>query len=66
MRNDFRTSCVGTLCKIWSTQKTTDRIRVFSNVFFAIVAIGIVSACVIFEIPYNVLTDIVNEYETKT
>ena len=65
MRNDLKTNCMEMMCEIWDTQKSTKRIRIFSNVFFTIVALGIVAACVMFEIPYNIVTDIVNEYKTN-
>ena len=66
MRNDLKTNCMETMCEIWDTQKSTKRIRIFSNVFFTIVALGIVTACVMFEIPYNIVTDIVNKYKPNT
>lgn len=65
MRNDFKENCMETMCDIWDNQKSTKRIRIFSNVFFAVVSLGIVAACVIFEIPYNFVTDIINEYKNN-
>lgn len=65
MRNDFKENCMETVCDIWTTQKSAKRIRIFSNVFFSVVSLGIVAACVIFEIPYNLVTEIINEYKTN-
>ena len=66
MYNDLKDSCMETMAGIWNSQKSTKRMRIFSNVFFSIVALGIVAACVMLEIPYNLLTEIINEYKTTT
>lgn len=66
MRSDFKENCMETVCDIWSAQKSTKRVRIFSNVFFTVIALGIVSACVIFEIPYNFVTEIINEYKNNS
>ena len=66
MRNDLKENCMETVCDIWNTQKSTKRVRIFSNVFFAMIALGAVSACIIFEIPYNLITEIINEYKKNS
>lgn len=66
MRNDFKENCMETVCGIWDAQKSTKRARIFSNVFFTVVALGIVTACVMFEIPYNFLTEIIDEYKSNS
>lgn len=63
MNNDFKENCMETVCEIWNAQKSTKRIRIFSNVFFAVVSLGVVSACILFEIPYNLVTEIINKYK---
>ena len=66
MHNDFKDNCMEVMCDIVSAPKSTKRIRIFSNVFFAVIALGIVSACVIFEVPYNLVTEIINEYKNNS
>ena len=63
MRNSFKENCMGMVCSALSDQKYTNRVRIFSNVFFAIVSLGLTAACVIFEVPYVFVTEIINEYK---
>ena len=66
MNNDFKENCVETVCGALTTQRSTKGIRIFTNVFFVVMALGVVAACAIFEIPYNILNEIINEYKNNS
>lgn len=63
MRNGFKGNCMEMICSALSDQKYTKRIRIFSNVFFSVISLGVTTACVIFEIPYVFVTEIINEHK---
>ena len=66
MYNDFKENCIGAVADVWNSQKSTKRIRIFSNVFFTVVSLGVIAACVMLEIPYNFVTEIINGYKTDS
>ena len=66
MDNDFKEVCMETLVDVWNARKSTDGMRIFMNAFFVVAASGLVTACVMLELPYNLANKIINKYKIDT
>ena len=63
MHNDFKKVCIGTFRDAWNSKRTANGMRIIMNALFVAISSGITAALVILEIPYNLTTEIINEYK---
>ena len=66
MNNDFKEVCMETFRNAWNSRSSTDGMQILVNAFFVVAVSGLVTACVMLELPYNLTNEIINKYKIET